>query len=103
MRKLRTLVALSAAAATFALASPAGAADCPFSTPDAGGTECSSEVKPVELPGSGGDPVAPVPAPAAKASLPVTGAETLVLAGVGSGMILAGGLLVMRSRQSASV
>ncbi|MEZ5341274.1 MAG: LPXTG cell wall anchor domain-containing protein [Acidimicrobiales bacterium] len=109
-RKLQSLITLGALTLGFALASPASAEDCALSTPEAGTTSCSTTVDPTPLPGSnptsGGDVDAvEVTKPgktveAAKAELPVTGSETLAIAGMGAALVLAGGFLVSRSRQA---
>ena len=91
------------------LASPASAEDCILSSPDAGTYECSVSVEPVPLPGT--------PAPAAPkvdnttggiavkgtTQLPVTGAETLLIVGLGAGLVLAGGAMVVRSRRVPAI
>ncbi len=102
--------AASALALGFMLASPSGAEDCILSSPDAGTDKCSVSVEPVSLPGS-------TPAPASTGvdsttggievkgavQLPVTGAETLLIVGLGAGLVLAGGTMVVRSRRAVVV
>ncbi len=102
--------AASALTLGFMLASPSAAEDCILSSPEAGTYECSVSVDPVSLPGS-------TPAPAGPAvddtlggvevkgavQLPVTGAETLLIVGLGAGLVLAGGAMVVRSRRVPAV
>lgn len=84
-------------------AGPASAADCPFSTPAVAHPACSIEVKPVTLTPSSPAVQPKAQTPTASPSLPVTGAETAVLASTGALMIVGGALLVARSRRSTDV
>lgn len=106
--KLYIAGAASALTLGFMLASPSAAEDCILSSPDAGTYECSVSVEPVPLPGStpaapGVDDTTGGVEVKGTTQLPVTGAETLLIVGLGSGLVLAGGAMVVRSRRAVVV
>lgn len=90
-------------------AAPASAAECVFSTPAVADPSCTTEVKPVPLnptTPSSGTPTASTPTaarPTARPSLPVTGAETAILASTGVLLVAGGSVLVARTRRTAPV
>ncbi len=99
----RLFVIGTLAGLTFAGASAASAVDCPDSGPDAG--QCvqveAVELEPAVVPAANPvEPSAPV-AVAAKQQLPVTGSDAIVLAAVGTSLVVVGGAFVMRSRANA--
>lgn len=98
MKKLIVAILLS----TTVVAGSVGvaeAADCADSMADA--ADCTTEVKGTTLdaPAPAPEAVPAAPKVEAKATLPVTGAESIYLAGAGLPLILGGGLMVIKSRR----